>query len=160
MAVGIVTLAWPSVTVLALVILFAVYAFIAAGLQAARAIVRGPVYRKPAWGDAMGEKKPAARLCGAYETVETALADLDAIEQLHKDEMIGQYDAAVIDREGGKPHVVKRTDRPRIRVIPERFGGGTLPRKELHEAAEQLTADQAGSSRWASRRSNKESTRR
>ena len=44
-AVGIVALAWPSVTVLAPVILFAVYAFIAAGLQAARAIVRGPVYR-------------------------------------------------------------------------------------------------------------------
>jgi hypothetical protein len=39
--------------------------------------------------------------------------------------MIGQYDAAVIDKEGGKPHVVKRTDR--IRVIPEWFGGGTLP---------------------------------
>ncbi len=36
-AVGIIALAWPSVTVLALVILFAVYAFIAAGLQAARA---------------------------------------------------------------------------------------------------------------------------
>jgi hypothetical protein len=85
----------------------------------------------------------------AYETVETALADLDAIEQLPKDEMIGQYDAAVIDKEGGKPHVVKRTDRPRGRVIPEWFGGGTLPRKELHEAAEQLTADQAGSSRLA-----------
>jgi uncharacterized membrane protein HdeD (DUF308 family) len=36
--VGIIALAWPSVTVLALVILFAVYAFIAAGLQAARAL--------------------------------------------------------------------------------------------------------------------------
>ena len=35
--IGIIALAWPSVTVLALVILFAVYAFIAAGLQAARA---------------------------------------------------------------------------------------------------------------------------
>jgi uncharacterized membrane protein HdeD (DUF308 family) len=35
--VGVVALAWPGVTVLALVILFAVYAFIAAGLQAARA---------------------------------------------------------------------------------------------------------------------------
>ena len=33
--VGMVALAWPSVRVLALVILFAVYAFIAAGLQAA-----------------------------------------------------------------------------------------------------------------------------
>jgi uncharacterized membrane protein HdeD (DUF308 family) len=35
--VGIIALAWPGVTVYALVILFAVYAFIAAGLQAARA---------------------------------------------------------------------------------------------------------------------------
>ena len=35
--IGIIALAWPSVTVLALVILFAIYAFIAAGLQAARA---------------------------------------------------------------------------------------------------------------------------
>ena len=37
MVVGIIALAWPSVTVLALVIVFAVYAFVAAGLQAARA---------------------------------------------------------------------------------------------------------------------------
>jgi uncharacterized membrane protein HdeD (DUF308 family) len=36
-AVGIIALAWPSATVLALVVLFAVYAFIAAGLQALRA---------------------------------------------------------------------------------------------------------------------------
>ena len=45
--VGIVALAWPSVTVLALVILFAVYAFISAGLQAARAFSSrsaGPVF--------------------------------------------------------------------------------------------------------------------
>ena len=33
-AVGIVALAWPGVTVLALVILFAIYAFIAAGMEA------------------------------------------------------------------------------------------------------------------------------
>ncbi len=37
LAVGVTALAWPSVTVLALVVMFAVYAFIAAGLQAARA---------------------------------------------------------------------------------------------------------------------------
>ena len=37
LAVGIMALAWPGITVLALVILFAVYAFIAAGLEAARA---------------------------------------------------------------------------------------------------------------------------
>lgn len=92
----------------------------------------------------MAENKQLVIYAAAYETVEAALADLDAVEQLHKAEIIGRYDAAVIDKEDGKPHVVKRMDRPHIRVIPEWFGGGTLPRKELHEAAEQLTADQAG----------------
>jgi len=92
----------------------------------------------------MAEEKQLMIYAAAYETVDAALADLDAIEQLHKDQMIGQYDAAVIAKEDGKPHVVKRMDRPHVRVIPEWFGGGTLPRKELHEAAEQLTASQAG----------------
>jgi hypothetical protein len=92
----------------------------------------------------MAENKQLVVYAAAYESVDAALADLDAIEQLHKDEMIGQYDAAVIDKEDGKPHVVKRMDRPHMRVIPEWFGGGTLPRKELHEAAEQLTSSQAG----------------
>jgi len=92
----------------------------------------------------MADAKQLVVYAAAYETADAALADLDAIEQLHKDEMIGQYDAAVIDKENGKPHVAKRMDRPHIRVIPEWFGGGTLPRKELHEAAEQLTASQAG----------------
>jgi len=92
----------------------------------------------------MAENKQLVVYAAAYETVDAALADLDAIEQLHKDEVIGQYDAAVIDQENGKPHVVKRMDRPHVRVIPEWFGGGTLLRKELHEAAQQLTANQAG----------------
>ena len=92
----------------------------------------------------MAEKRQLVIYAAAYETANAALADLDAIEQLHKDQMIGQYDAAVIDKQDGKPHVAKRMDRPHIRVIPEWFGGGTLPRKELHEAAEQLTASQAG----------------
>jgi len=45
--VGIIALAWPGVTVLALVILFAVDAFIGAGLQLARAFssrTAGPVF--------------------------------------------------------------------------------------------------------------------
>jgi hypothetical protein len=92
----------------------------------------------------MAEKRQLVVYAAAYESADAALADLDAIEQLHKQEMIGQYDAAVIDKENGKPRVVKRMDRPHLRVIPEWFGGGTLPRKELHEAAEQLTANQAG----------------
>jgi len=44
--VGIIAIAWPKVTILALVILFAVYAFIAAALQAMRAFssrTAGPV---------------------------------------------------------------------------------------------------------------------
>ena len=92
----------------------------------------------------MAEKKQLLVYAAAYETVEAALVDLDAIELEHMEEMIGQYDAAMIDKKDGKPHVVKRMDRPHIRVIPEWFGGGTLPRTELHEAAEQLTASQAG----------------
>lgn len=75
---------------------------------------------------------------GLYGNVNDALADLDAVEQLHKDEMIGKFDAAVVDQENGEPHVVKRLDRPRVRVIPEWFGKGTLPRKELHDAAREL----------------------
>ena len=45
--VGIIAIVWPKVTILALVILFAVYAFIAAGLQAMRAFTSrtaGPVF--------------------------------------------------------------------------------------------------------------------
>ena len=47
LAVGITALAWPGITVLALVIVFAVYAFIASGLQAMRAFSSrtvGPVF--------------------------------------------------------------------------------------------------------------------
>jgi hypothetical protein len=92
----------------------------------------------------MAEENQLVLYTAAYETLAAALAALEATEQLHKEEMIGKYDAAVIDKENGKPHIAKRMDRPGVRVIPEWFGGGTLPRKELHEAAEELTADQAG----------------
>jgi hypothetical protein len=79
-----------------------------------------------------------------YDDVSTALADLDSVEQMHDDELVGKFDAAVIDQEDGRPHIAKRLDRPRFRVIPEAFGGGTLPRSELHDAAKELTASQAG----------------
>src|SRR6266487_4243122 len=45
--VGVIAIAWPGVTILALVILFAIYAFVAAGLEAARAFSSrnaGPVF--------------------------------------------------------------------------------------------------------------------
>jgi hypothetical protein len=92
----------------------------------------------------MTDKKPTVVYAAAYGSVSAAQTDLDAIEALHKDKVIGSFDAAVIDQEDGKPHVVKRMDRPAVRVIPEWFGGGSLPRKELHELAEQLSASQAG----------------
>src|SRR5271165_3367126 len=44
--IGVIALAWPSVTVLALVIVFAIYAFVASGMEAARAFssrTAGPV---------------------------------------------------------------------------------------------------------------------
>jgi len=44
---GIIAIAWPGVTILALIIVFAVYAFMAAGLQGARAFssrAAGPVF--------------------------------------------------------------------------------------------------------------------
>ena len=78
-----------------------------------------------------------------YTDLEDAKFDLEALQQLHKDQMVGKFDAAIIDKEEGKPHIVKRVDHPYYRVIPEWFGSGTLPRKELHEAAEALDAGQA-----------------
>ena len=92
----------------------------------------------------MADKKLQLLYAAAYSSLSAALAGLDALEQAHKADLLGDYDAAVIDKEDGKPHIAKRVDRPRIHVIPEWFGGGTLPRKELHEAAEQLTSDEAG----------------
>jgi hypothetical protein len=92
----------------------------------------------------MADNKSMVLWAASYESVPAALTALADIEQLHKDDMIGKYDAAVIDQENGKPHIVKRMDRPGVRVVPEWFGGGTLPRKELRDAAAELTANQAG----------------
>ena len=78
-----------------------------------------------------------------YTDLEDAKFDLEALQQLHKDQMIGKFDAAIIDKEDGKPHIVKRVDHPYYRVIPEWFGSGVLPRKELQEAGEALDAGQA-----------------
>ena len=92
----------------------------------------------------MADKDELAIHVATFSSVRDAEQALAAIEQLYKEGAVGTLDAAVIDQENGKPHVVKRMARPRARVIPEWFGGGALPRKELREAAEQLTTDQAG----------------
>jgi hypothetical protein len=91
----------------------------------------------------MAEPEYVVVYAATYPTVAAARAVLDAIKRMHK-EVNGKYDAAVIDKENGKAHVVKRLDHPHTRVIPEWFGGGVLPRKELNDAAEALLADEAG----------------
>jgi hypothetical protein len=78
-----------------------------------------------------------------YDDVDAALADLAVLEQLHKAQMIGRYDAAVVDTKDGEPHIVKRVDRPAVRVIPEWLGSGALARRELHDAARALDTGQA-----------------
>jgi hypothetical protein len=70
-------------------------------------------------------------------------SDLEAIEQVHKEDLVGTFDAVGVDQEKGKPHVVKRMDRPIVRVIPEALGSGPLNRKELKEAPAELSANQA-----------------
>jgi hypothetical protein len=95
-------------------------------------------------GDAMADNGQLVLYAAAFGSVADARGALDSIDQLHREKAIGKYDAAVIDQESGKPHIVKRVDRPEYRVIPEWFGGGALPRKELREAATQLTANNAG----------------
>ncbi len=92
----------------------------------------------------MAKERDLALYTAVYDNVDAAKADLDAIEQLHKDDLVGTFDAAVVDQEKGKPHIVKRMDRPIVRVIPEELGFGPLKRKELKEAATELGANQAG----------------
>jgi hypothetical protein len=78
-----------------------------------------------------------------YDNVDSALADLDAFDDLHDDDLIGNYDAAVVDKEGGKPHIVKRVDRPRINALSELVGAGALPRGQLNDAASELAPGEA-----------------
>ena len=108
----------------------------------------------------MAEKKTLVVYAAAYETVHAALADLDAIEQLHQDELIGQCDPAVIGQQNGKPRAVKRMDRPHIRVMPEWFGGGTVPARSSMRPLRNSPPARRGSSRLASQPSKKDSTRR
>lgn len=92
----------------------------------------------------MAKEKDLAMYVAVYDSVDSAEMDLDAIEQLHKEDLVGTFDAAIVDKENGKPHVVRRMDRPMVRVIPERLSFGRLSRKELKDAATELDANQVG----------------
>lgn len=92
----------------------------------------------------MAGEKRMVQYIAVYRAVNLALRDLDAFEALCDAEAIGDYDAAVIDMHDGKPHVVRRVDHPRVRVVPQLLGAGPLSLDELHEAAKQLPGDEAG----------------
>jgi hypothetical protein len=78
-----------------------------------------------------------------YDDVDSALADLDALDKLHDDKVVGKYDAAVVDLENGKPHIVKRVDNPRVNVLPELVGKGALPSGEVKDTTKGLDQGQA-----------------
>jgi hypothetical protein len=92
----------------------------------------------------MAKERNLAIFAAVYDSIDDAKADLDAIENLHKDDFLGTFDAAIIDQENGKPHIVKRIDRPVVRIIPEELDFGPLSRKELKTAAAELGPDQVG----------------
>ncbi|MGD0880975.1 MAG: hypothetical protein ABSB09_05350 [Acidimicrobiales bacterium] len=94
----------------------------------------------------MARERDLAYYVAVYDSVESAETDLDAIEQLHKDDLIGTFDAAIVDKENGKPHIVRRMARPMVRVIPDVIGDdfAWLPYDELHESAAELNASEAG----------------
>jgi hypothetical protein len=62
-----------------------------------------------------------------YADMYAALADLENFENLSKRELVGAYDAAVIDVPGDGPHIVRRMRRPTLELIPELVGRGRPP---------------------------------
>lgn len=87
----------------------------------------------------MSKEKDLAVFVATYETVDSAKEDLDAIELLHKEDLIGTFDAAVVEKHDGKLHVAKRMARPMVHVIPDELGFGALGHKDLKELADDLS---------------------
>jgi hypothetical protein len=92
----------------------------------------------------MAEPEYVVVYTATYPTVAAAQEALNTIEHLPKHEVGGKFDAAVIDKVDGQPHVAKRLEYPPRRIIPERFGERILTRKELDDAAGELAAGAAG----------------
>ena len=50
---------------------------------------------------------------GEYESVDDAKADLDALKELHREHVVGTYDAAVVTKnEDGKVKIVDKIEKP------------------------------------------------
>lgn len=88
----------------------------------------------------MAKEKDLAMYVAVYDSNDSAEADLDAFEHLHKLDLIGTFDAAIIEKRNGKLHVAKRLDRPMVHVIPDQLNFGPLSRKELKKVAVELDA--------------------
>jgi hypothetical protein len=79
-----------------------------------------------------------------YNDKDGALSDLDEVKELHDRGVIGKYEAAVVDKENGKPHIVKRVDNPSYSVVKDYFDGATPTNDELNTAASELLEGNAG----------------
>jgi uncharacterized membrane protein len=56
---------------------------------------------------------PVFIYAAVYDSVDDAKADLEALKQLHRDDVVGTYDAAVITKnEEGKVDIVDRIEKP------------------------------------------------
>ena len=50
---------------------------------------------------------------GEYDSVDEAKADLEALKELHREDLVGTYDAAVLTKnEEGKVEIVDKTEKP------------------------------------------------
>jgi hypothetical protein len=79
-----------------------------------------------------------------YKDHDTALADLDALGKMYEEDKLGTYDASVIDKEGGTPHIVRRVDRPTAGAVSEAFGSAVPSETDLERAADPLMGSEAG----------------
>ena len=58
-------------------------------------------------------ENPMFLYVGEYESVDDAKADLEEIKELHREDVVGTYDAAVLTKnEEGKVKIVDKTEKP------------------------------------------------
>lgn len=55
---------------------------------------------------------PMFLYAGEYESVDDAKSDLDELKQLHDEQFVGTYDAAVLTKEDGKVKIVDKIEKP------------------------------------------------
>jgi uncharacterized membrane protein len=56
---------------------------------------------------------PVFMYAGEYDSVEDARADLEALKELHREDVVGTYDAAVVTKnEEGKVKIVDKIEKP------------------------------------------------